>query len=184
MWRRLWKCHCQKGWHCKPPPAVRLKLAHWPSALQWGPGWSLEKWPCWGPESEPAGLHHWALRWGGCLGPGNTWDVLTHHWLRGIPTAWLLPLMALAPPFSLGLCQVRSESENRVRLFVTPWTVAAYQAPPSMGFSRPEYWVLEWLAISFSRGSSLPRDQTQVSHTAGRRFTLWAIREAWEYWSG
>ena len=28
---------------------------------------------------------------------------------------------------------------SRVRLFVTPWTVA-YQAPPSMGFSRQEYW--------------------------------------------
>ena len=28
---------------------------------------------------------------------------------------------------------------NRVRLFVTPWTVA-YQALPSMGFSRQEYW--------------------------------------------
>ena len=27
----------------------------------------------------------------------------------------------------------------RVRLFVTPWTVA-YQAPPPMGFSRQEYW--------------------------------------------
>ena len=26
-----------------------------------------------------------------------------------------------------------------VRLFATPWT-AAYQAPPSMGFSRQEYW--------------------------------------------
>ena len=28
---------------------------------------------------------------------------------------------------------------SRIRLFVTPWTVA-YQAPPSMGFSRQEYW--------------------------------------------
>ena len=28
---------------------------------------------------------------------------------------------------------------SRVRLFVTPWTVA-YQAPPFMGFSRQEYW--------------------------------------------
>ena len=64
-------------------------------------------------------LHLWALRWGGCLGPGNTWGVLTHHWLRGVPTAWLLPLMASAPPFSLGLCQVRSESESRVWLFVS-----------------------------------------------------------------
>ena len=28
---------------------------------------------------------------------------------------------------------------SHVRLFVTPWTLA-YQAPPSMGFSRQEYW--------------------------------------------
>ena len=38
--------------------------------------------------------------------------------------------------------------------------------------------VLEWVAISFSRGSSWPRDRTQVSCTAGRRFTVWATREA------
>ena len=31
------------------------------------------------------------------------------------------------------------KSFSRVRLFVTPWAVA-YQAPPSMGFSRQEYW--------------------------------------------
>ena len=37
--------------------------------------------------------------------------------------------------------------------------------------------VLEWVAISFSRGSSWPRDQTQVSCISGRRFNLWAIRE-------
>ena len=30
---------------------------------------------------------------------------------------------------------------------------------------------LEWLAVLFSRGSSQPRDQTQVSHIAGRFFT-------------
>ena len=34
--------------------------------------------------------------------------------------------------------------------------------------------VLEWIAISFSRGSSQPRDQTQVSHIVDRRFTVWA----------
>ena len=38
--------------------------------------------------------------------------------------------------------------------------------------------VLVWVAISFSRGSSWPRDQTQVSCIAGRCFTLWATREA------
>ena len=38
--------------------------------------------------------------------------------------------------------------------------------------------ILEWVAISFSRGSSWPRDQTQVSLTAGRFFTSWASSEA------
>ena len=33
--------------------------------------------------------------------------------------------------------------------------------------------ILEWVAISFSRGSSRPRDQTQVSRTGGRRFNVW-----------
>ena len=32
--------------------------------------------------------------------------------------------------------------------------------------------VLEWVAISFSRGSSWPKDQTQVSRTVGRHFTV------------
>ena len=38
--------------------------------------------------------------------------------------------------------------------------------------------VLEWVAISFSRGSSQPRDLTWVSHIAGRHFTIWATKEA------
>ena len=38
--------------------------------------------------------------------------------------------------------------------------------------------ILKWVAISFSRGSSRPRDQTQVSCIRGRRFNLWATREA------
>ena len=35
--------------------------------------------------------------------------------------------------------KVKVKLLNRVRLFVTPWTIA-YQASPSMGFSRQEYW--------------------------------------------
>ena len=38
--------------------------------------------------------------------------------------------------------------------------------------------VLDWVATSFSRGSSRPRDQTWVSHTAGGHFTIWATWEA------
>ena len=38
--------------------------------------------------------------------------------------------------------------------------------------------ILEWVAFSFSSGSSQPRDWTQVSHIAGGFFTNWTIREA------
>ena len=38
--------------------------------------------------------------------------------------------------------------------------------------------ILEWVPISFSRGSSRPRDRTPVSHIAGRHFNLWATQEA------
>ena len=37
--------------------------------------------------------------------------------------------------------------------------------------------ILQWVAISFSRASSWPRDQTQVSYIAGWCFDLWATRE-------
>ena len=48
--------------------------------------------------------------------------------------------------------------------------------------------ILEWVAYSFSRGSSLPRNWTGVSCIAGEFFTNWAIREAlsiswcWQMW--
>ena len=35
--------------------------------------------------------------------------------------------------------KVKVKPLSRVRLFATPWTVA-YQSPPSMGFSRQQYW--------------------------------------------
>ena len=34
--------------------------------------------------------------------------------------------------------------------------------------------ILEWVAFPFSRGSSQPRDRTQLSHIAGGFFTIWA----------
>ena len=38
--------------------------------------------------------------------------------------------------------------------------------------------ILEWVSSPFSRVSSQPRDQTQVSHITGGLFTSWAIRES------
>ena len=62
---------------------------------------------------------------------------------------------------------------------MTPWT-STCQAPLSMGFSGQEHWSGYGVgtAISFSRGSSRPRDQIWVSCIAGRFFTNWAMREA------
>ena len=44
--------------------------------------------------------------------------------------------------------------------------------------------ILEWVAFPSSKGSSQPRDLTQVSRIAGRFFASWATREAQEHWSG
>ena len=48
------------------------------------------------------------------------------------------------------------KSLSRVELFATPWTVAC-QAPPSMGFSRQDY----WSALPFPSPGGLPRRRTQ-----------------------
>ena len=53
------------------------------------------------------------------------------------------------------------KSLSHVQLFMTPWSVH--------GILQAR--ILEWVAIPFSRGSSLPRDRTQVSRIAGRFFT-------------
>ena len=42
--------------------------------------------------------------------------------------------------------------------------------------------ILEWVAISFSRGSSQTTDGTQVSWIADRFFIVWASRGAYYYW--
>ena len=55
---------------------------------------------------------------------------------------------------------------------MTPWTVILQAR------------ILEWVAFPFSRGSSQPGDQTQVSHIAGEFLTVWATKEGQEYWSG
>ena len=53
-----------------------------------------------------------------------------------------------------------------------------YSLPGSPVHGISQARILEWVAISFSRGSSWPRDQIQVSCIAGRFFTIWATREA------
>ena len=56
---------------------------------------------------------------------------------------------------------VKVKSLSRVRLFVTPWTIA-YQAPPSMGFSRQEY----WSGLPFPSPGDLPNPGTEPGSPA------------------
>ena len=66
-------------------------------------------------------------------------------------------------------CSIVSDSLQPHGLY-SPWNLQAR--------------ILEWVAFPFSRGSSQPKDQTQVSFITGRFFTSGATREAQQYWSG
>ena len=68
---------------------------------------------------------------------------------------------------SLDMFMCVCESLRHVQLSVTPWTVALQAR------------IVEWVAVSSSRGSSWPMDWTHVSCIASRFFTIWATREAW-----
>ena len=81
--------------------------------------------------------------------------------------------------------QVVVWSLNHVRLFCD----SINSNPPGFsvhGISKAT--ILEWVAISFFRGSFWPRDWTHIScgsgKLAGGFFTSWATSEAQEYWSG
>ena len=63
---------------------------------------------------------------------------------------------------------------SRVQLFATPCDPLPGSSVHGIFQAR----ILEWIAISFSRGFSQLRDQTQVSHTASRLLTICATREA------
>ena len=61
-------------------------------------------------------------------------------------------------------------SLSRVRLCASPWTVV-HQAPPSMGFSRQEY----WNELPFPSPGIEPRSSTLLADG----FTVWATRKFW-----
>ena len=89
----------------------------------------------------------------------------TVHWTR-TPYSWVEHLPTVSQ------CQRKGsevKSLSRVRLFATPWTVA-YQAPPSMGFSRQDYW--SGLPFPSPGESCQHRDQTRSP--ALQADTLWS----------
>ena len=56
-----------------------------------------------------------------------------------------------------------------------------YSPPGSSVHGIIQASILEWVAMPSSKGSSQPKDPTQVSHIAGEFFTVWATREVHIY---
>ena len=103
---------------------------------------------------------------------------LSHVWL--FMTPWIV-LEWIAIAFSRGSSQPRDRTlMSRIagRCFTVWATREALSDSSVHGIFQAI--VLEWIAISFSRGSSWPRDQTQVSCIVDRCFTIWATREVLE----
>ena len=118
--------------------------------------------------------------------------------VHGILQARILDWVAI--PFFRGSSQPRDQTQVSCIAggFFTVWATRKAQVKVKVAQSCPtlcdpiDYTVhgilqariLEWVAFLFSRGSSQPRDQNQVSHIAGGFLTSWATREVQEYWSG
>ena len=76
-----------------------------------------------------------------------------------------LPYMGFAGIFQSQLLPLPKVKVKVTQLYLTLWVRAR---------------ILEWVALSVSRGSSQPRDRSQVSRIAHSFFTSWATREAQE----
>ena len=102
--------------------------------------------------------------WSGlpCRSPGDLSD-------RGIkPESLMSP--ALAGKFFTTVCEVTQSC-------LTLCNPVDCSPPGSSVHGILQAIILEWVTISFSRGSSQPRDRTRVSCITGRDFILWATRE-------
>ena len=101
---------------------------------------------------------------------------MSRHWLHLclLELGWRFPLLPL--PFN-------TESESEVaQSCPTLCESMDCSLPGSSLHGILQARVLGWIAISFSRESSQPRDQTRVSRIPGRCFNLWATSEA--HWTG
>ena len=114
----------------------------------------------------------WKIPW--MEEPGRaTVHGVAKSWTRLSDFTFLLSFMIWS---TLSLKKKKNEVQvkllRHVRLFATTWTVT-YPGSSIHGIFQAR--ILEWVVISFSRGSSRPRDQTQVSHIAGRCFINWPM---------
>ena len=105
---------------------------------------------------------------------------LTRVWLFAIP--WIAARQAYVSitnsRSSLRLMAIESVMPSSHLILCRPLLLLPPIPPRLYSHGILQARILEWVAFPFSRGSSQPRDQTQVSRIAGRFFTSWATREA------
>ena len=95
-----------------------------------------------------------------------------------IAVSWLLLPISASPPFPDCMCltlwdPMDCESESEVTQSCPTLCDPMDYSPPGFSvYGILQARILGWVASSFSRVSSRPRDQTQVSRIAGRRFNL------------
>ena len=94
-----------------------------------------------------------------------------HVWL--FATLWTVTRQG---PLSMVILQARILESEVAQSCLTLCDPVDCSPPGSSIHEILQARILEWVAISFSRGSSQPRDRTQVFRIAGRRFNLWATR--------
>ena len=101
--------------------------------------------------------------------------LLSMHICIGL-SAYFLPDLLWKDPFPLFNRKVKVKLLSHVRLFVTLWT-GVYQAPPSMGFSRQEY----WSGLPFPSPGDLPDSGIKPRSPSLEEdtFNLWAPRVPW-----
>ena len=102
----------------------------------------------------------------------------------GWPSIWASAMeftLQTPHPNPLPLLQIaESVCETEFSHCLGTLCVMDYSSPGSSVHGILQARILKWVAVPFSRGSFQPRNQTQVSCTAGRFFTDWTTREAHE----
>ena len=129
---------------------------------------------------------------------GNTSQILTHEnpsstWQMRQKRSGYPPIKKAHPPQATTLFDRPSGSKSLDPLFFSYCvSIIILVAQPCLTLCHPmdcslpgssvhrilQERILEWVAISFSRGSSWPRDQTWISCIEGRFLTFWTTREA------
>ena len=139
-------------------PSIRVFSSELALCIRWPNYWSFSF--SISPSSEYSGLISFMMDWIDFLVvQGTLKSLLQHHSLK----ASIIVLMLI-------------RKERKVQSCLTLCNHMDCSLPGSSVHGIFQARVLEWVAISFSRKSSWPRDRTQVSHIAGRCFIVWATR--------